>query len=403
MTKDQSAISMLEGLLKGSITITTVEDYNAILTEYPDNPFVNRLVADFLKKGTSFSNAIKKYKKTYKLFMADGETLHAIAALIELWEIVKPAPYDFRSLHSQLRRRNSHNSLLDECFATMSYQELRAILSHLEKTRVKAKEIVQYPGNPEESLYFVISGKLVKSPAESESENHDVVQFLIANDHFGDDHPCEIKEPAPYQIRAASESELLKISKDDFLTICRDHPNLKNGLQKLLKDQLIPEGIKPEKFFRKTSRHHQKIYLSLDIFYSEPGRQPISVKGFSSDISLGGACVIIDPKYQDISIDNILNRKTLLRVSLPDESISVLIFGNIVWSKKTEIDGQQASTIGVEFNDTPPRLRAAMLVFVNEIGSMTKHAATNYKLSQDEPRPGKFAVSPWKTADPQEK
>ncbi len=92
MFKDQSAISILEGLIRGSITITRMEDYRTVLKEYPDNPFVNRLVADFLKKGSSFSNAIKRYQKTYRLFMADGETLHAIAALIELWKIVKPAP-----------------------------------------------------------------------------------------------------------------------------------------------------------------------------------------------------------------------------------------------------------------------------------------------------------------------
>jgi len=383
MVKEKSAISIIEGLIKGSITITREEDYRTVLDEYPDNPFVNRLVADFLKKGTSFPNAIKRYQKTYRLFMADGETLHAIAALIELWGIVKPAPYEFRSLHSQLRRKDSHNSLLDECFATMSYQELRATLSRLEKIRVKADEIVQHSGDPEESLYFVISGELVKSTAENESGNYSVVQYLIANDHFGDDHPFEVKGPAPYQVKAASESELLKITKEDFITICRDHPNLKNGLKKLVKDQLIAEAVKPEKFFRKTSRQHQVIYLSLDIFYPEPGRQPISVKGFSSDISLGGACVIIDPKYQDISIDDILNRKIMLRVSLPDESISVLIIGSIVWSKKTEINGQQSCAIGVQFNDTPPRLRAAMIVFVTALGSMTKHAA-DYNLSQDE-------------------
>jgi Tfp pilus assembly protein PilZ len=265
----------------------------------------------------------------------------------------------------------------------MSYQELRATLLHLKKIRVKADEIVHHPGDPEESLYFVISGELVKSQAKSESEDFAVVQFLIANDHFGDDHPCEVKEPVSYQIRAAGESELLKISKDDFLTICKDHPNLKNGLTKLVKDQLIPEAIKPEKFFRKTSRLHQTIYLSLDIFHPEPGRQPISVKGFSSDISLGGACVIVDHKYQDIQVEDILKRKIMLRVSLPDESISVLIMGNIVWSKKTEINGQQTCAIGLQFADTPPRLRAAMIVFVNAVGSMGKHAA-DYNLSQDE-------------------
>ena len=135
MVKDPSAVSIIEDLIKGTVTITKMEEFNKVLAEYPDSPFVNRLVADFLKSKFSFPNAIKKYKKTYGLFMQDGETLHAIAALMELWGIVTPVPYDYRSLHSQLRRRGTHNSALDECFAAMSYRELRAILPKLEKTR----------------------------------------------------------------------------------------------------------------------------------------------------------------------------------------------------------------------------------------------------------------------------
>lgn len=381
--KDQSAVSIIEGLVRGAITITRIEDFRTVLDEYPDNPFVNRLVADFLKRDSSFSNAIKRYQKTFRLFMAEGETLHAIAALLELWEIVKPVPAEFRSLHSQLRRKNSHNSAIDECFAAMSYPELRATLSHLEKIRVKANEFVQQLGDSEESLYFVVSGELVKSTEEDEGKKQGAVKFLIANDHFGDYYPCEVKGVAPYHVRAASDAELLKISKVDFLTICAGHPGLKNGLRKLLKDQLVPAAIKPNQFFRKTSRRHQTIGLSLDIFEPEPGRHPIRVKGYSSDISLGGACILVDPKYRDFLAEELLYRKTMLRVSLPDESISVLIAGNIIWARDTKINGQQTCAIGMQFNETPPRLRAAMIVFVTAVGTMHKQPG-DYELAEDE-------------------
>lgn len=383
MFKDQSAISIIEGLTKGSITINRTEEYKLLLAEYPDNPTVNRLFADFLKKEHSFTNAITRYRKAFELFMAAGETLQAIAALFELWEIVAPVPYDFRSLHSQLRRKDSHNSVIAEYFAKMSYPELRATISRLKKIRIKADEIVQKSGEPEDSFFFVISGELVKSPVDTEGDKYAVVQFLKANDHFGDDFPSEVKRPAPYLVRAASDVELLKITKEDFIALCEKHPGLKNGIKKLIKHQLLPDTEKPEKFFRKTSRRHLSISLSLDILDPEPGRHPLIVKGFSSDISLGGACVIVDPRYQDIPLKDIFGRKTKLRVSLPDESINVSMLGKIAWCKETEIDGQQTCALGIQFNEMPPRLRGSMIIFVNAVGTIHEHE-TIYNLSQDE-------------------
>jgi CRP-like cAMP-binding protein len=383
MSEDQAAIGGKAALSSASMTITSKEEYKNLLSRYPDNPHINRLCADFLKKERYFANAIKRYQKTYGLFMAEDQTLQAIATLFELWEIVKPVPYEFRSLHSQLRRKIAHNSVIAECFAAMSYKELRATLSSLEKIRLKADEIIQTPGDPEEYLCLVIFGDLIKSSAHATGARNDAVQFLTANDHFGSDHLFEESGPARYQVRAASEAELLRISKKNFLGLCETHPDLMTGSKKMVSYQEIPEGEKPEKFSRKTSRRHLTISLSLDILALDPGRDPIRVKGFSSDISLGGACVIVDPKYRDIPADDILNRKTRLLVSLPDESISVSIIGTVAWYKEIEIKGQQTCAIGVKFNETPPRLRASLIIFISSVGSMNTHD-TSFNLSQDE-------------------
>ncbi len=383
MASEKAGNSIIESLTRGSITINRRDEYKRLLGEYPETPCLNRLFADFLKKEQSFADAIEKYRKAYDLFMEEGETLQAIAALLELWEIVKPTPYDFRVLYSRLRRKESYSSVIAECFAKMSYKELRGTLSCLEKFRVKSEGIVLNSGEPEDSLYFVISGELVKTPGEIETEGYAVVQFLKANDHFGDEFPCEVKRPAPYLVRAASDVELLKISKKDFLDLTLEFPDLKSGINKLTRYQLIPDEEKPEKFFRKTSRRQLSIFLSLDILDHQPGRHPIIVKGFSSDISLGGACVIIDPRYRDIPVKDIVHRKTMLRVSLPDESVNVTIMGQIAWCRKTEIDGEETYALGVQFNEMPPKLRGSMIIFVNAVGTTNQQVA-EYNLSQDE-------------------
>ena len=155
------------------------------------------------------------------------------------------------------------------------------------------------------------------------------------------------------------------------------------GFTSLGKNLQVPEEVQPEKFFRKTSRRYQTIQLGLEIFSPEPGRQPIMVRGFSSDISLGGTCVIIDPKYRSILVDDIMDRKVMIRISLPDEAISVLIIGNIVWVKDAEINRQETCALGIKFNETPPRVRAAMIFFVTALSSLNKDGA-DYNLSQDE-------------------
>jgi hypothetical protein len=78
-----------------------------------------------------------------------------------------------------------------------------------------------------------------------------------------------------------------------------------------------------------------------------------------------------------------VNRKIRLRAGLPDESIAVSIMGRISWCRQTKVNGRETCAIGVEFQDTPPRLRAAMIVFITALGSINQSPAS-YRLSQDE-------------------
>ena len=374
--------SIIESLVKGTITFNDTEEYKKVLKSFPDDPRLNRQFADFLKKSKSFIDANKEYRKAFRLFVETGETLQAIAAILHGWEIVSPSPHDFRFLHSQLRRKNFHNSAIAECFAKMSYQELNAVVRKLEPIQFAAEDVIQEVGDEEDALYFVISGELVRTFPENEKGQTDEV-VLKANDHFGDLYPCEERKSVAGQIKCRSQVEVLKITKTDLLTLCGEYPDLENGITSFTRDQCLPKEDKPAKFYRKTSRRHLAVMLGIEIFEEEPGRQPISVKGFTSDISLGGVCVIVDPRYRDIPVNNIANRKTKIRISLPDETISLTILGRMAWFKETSIDGQPTYAIGIQFNEMPPRLRGLLIVFANAVGTMTKQLETR-EISQDD-------------------
>ena len=89
-------------------------------------------------------------------------------------------------------------------------------------------------------------------------------------------------------------------------------------------------------------------------------------------MSLGGVCVFVDPRYRDLPIEDLVNRRTKLRISLPDESISLSILGRLAWYKEADMDGEDTYAIGIQFNEMPPRLRGLLIVFANAVGSMTR-------------------------------
>jgi len=373
MANEQTDISIIERLVKGSISFNTNEEYQNLLRDFPDNPRVHRLLADFLLENKSYVDASKEYRRAYQLFMESGMSLQGIAALRHRWDIVGPSSHDYRALHSHLRRTVSHSSALAECFAKMSYRELREFLDRSELITVPAQKVLREQGKPEDALFFIVSGEVTISSSDTSTPNTPTeARHLEENSHFGDIYPCDENKTINSLIKSVTRVELLKISREDLLAVLREFPDLEIGIKNFLRDQAKPEEDKPSKFYRKTSRRSLAIILNLEILERDPGLHPIVVKGFSSDISLGGVCVIIDPRYRDIPIKDIANRKARIRISLPDETISLIILGRLAWYKKAEIEGQSTFAVGVQFNEMPPRLRGLLIVFANAVGTMTR-------------------------------
>jgi len=219
----------------------------------------------------------------------------------------------------------------------------------------------------------VVYGNLISSaPDDNGPRRSDSTVILKENDFFGDRYPCSEKKSVSNLVKTLTEVELIQVTKPNMLTLCGEHPDLQIGLKNLLEDNNLFQEDHPAKFYRKTSRRKLSVTLHLDILAREPGKHPITVKCYTSDMSLGGVCVFVDPRYRDLPIQDLVNRKTKLRISLPDESISLTILGRLAWYKESDLDGEDTYAIGIQFNEMPPRLRGLLIVFANAVGSMTK-------------------------------
>ena len=373
MNEKISAEIFFEQLIGGSREIHNLEELRGAMRIYPDDPWLHRIKADFLKRHKSFIEAEKNYKISFRLFMEQGRSPQAIAALLRGWNIVRPTAHDFRALHVLLKRKDSHSSALAECFAKMSYQELSAVLQHISLVKYPAHRLLRKEGEIENALFFVVYGHLSSSPLEDHGpQGGDFIRPLKENDCFGDRHPDSEEKSISGLVKTLTEVELMQISKPDLLTLCGEYPDLQIGLNNLIKEHSNPEENHPAKFHRKTSRRKLDITLYLEILDREPGKHPITVKCYSSDMSLGGVCIFVDPRYQYLPVEDLVNRSTKVRISLPDESISLTILGRLAWYKESDLDGEDTYAIGIQFNEMPPRLRGLLIVFANAVGSMTR-------------------------------
>ncbi|MBU0676150.1 MAG: PilZ domain-containing protein [Proteobacteria bacterium] len=376
----KTSTTTVKQLVHNELHLSSNSDYKKLIKQSPDNPYLYKLYADFLIKNKSLIEATKNYRIAFTLFLEKGLSLQAIAALMKSWEIVQPAPFDLRTLHSQLKRKNSHISAIAECFAKMAYSELTSVLTKISQIRLGPDHLINRPGDDDDTLYFIITGEVIQSKTDpkklsslDESTLEQEMKVLNINDHFGDLYPCDEKKRIKVFTATKTVVELFKISRTDLLTLCGENPDLDTGLKNLLKDQTLPDAIKPVSFSRKSSRQNLSIMLHIEIYGREPGLTPIVVKGFSSDISLGGVCVVIDPRYRDLPLDDIIDRSTKVRISLPDETVALTIMGRLAWHKRTEIDDEPTSALGIQFNDMPPRLRGLLIVFANTVGTMSRH------------------------------
>jgi len=373
MATENSTNNFFEQLISGTKKFSNGEEFRVALKSNPRDPWLYRLLADFHKHNKSFIEADKTYRKAYQLFMEKGKSLQGIAALLRSWSIIRPTAHDFRTLHSQLRHKDSHSSAIAECLAKMSYRELTAVLQKSVLVKYPAHHVVRKAGEIDDALFVVVYGKLISTaPDDNGPQDGNNSSTLMENDFFGDRFPSATEKSISNLVKTSTEVELLKISKPDLLTLCGEHPDLQIGLKGLQEDLSLDDEEKPAKFFRKTSRRKLITTMLLEIFDREPGKFPVVVKCFTSDMSLGGVCVVVDPRYRDLPIADLVNRNSRLNISLPDESISLTILGRLAWYKETDLDGEDTYAIGIQFNEMPPRLRGLMIVFANAMGSMSR-------------------------------
>jgi len=347
--------SLVNRIIDGSVTVDSVTKFEDLLKAFPNDPGLHRIYGDLLKKENSPNAAADAYGTAAKLFIESGMTLQAIVSKLFEWQIFKPSQQEEQAFCSALHQARHIDRAVQRFFTGMTYPEMMAFITKLMLENFPAGGSVKKFGDEENTFYFVVSGAL------EETEYHRLetggrirkksTRNLIENDFFGEIYPFGEENVSQSDIKTITRVELAKISKSNLINICRKNPNVKLLVGNLHKSRSEFVEKKVTRTVRKTARQTLPTQVNLKIFQNETGKVPLDLVGFTEDISLGGARVVLGTKYQTGHADNLTGKHVKLKISLPTVSVRLSILGTIVWSKKVYFEGKNTAVVGVQFNE----------------------------------------------------
>jgi hypothetical protein len=347
--------SIVTRIIDGSITIDSVAELENLLKAFPNNPWLHRVFADLLKRDKSFYAAADEYGTAAGLFMKKNMTLQAIVSKILEWQILEPSNQDGKAFYLSLHRGGSKRTEVQNFFIKMRYPEIIAFMSELAPWHFPAGSMIKKFGDEENTLYFVLSGSLEETVYHRLKKGGKVQKKSTKNrgenDFFGDIYPFEKEKLSQSTVETITRVEFAKISKSSVMAICRKYPNVKLLVSGLYKTRWESGEEKFSWTVRRTVRHKLPTKVNLKIFKDELCKTPVHFDGFTENISLGGASVVLGSNYETGHFDTLAGKNVKLQIYLPIEFVNLSILGTTVWSKEVPLEGKTTAVVGIQFKD----------------------------------------------------
>ncbi len=362
---DEHQYSVMQRIIDGSLAIDSIEEFQEILTIYPDDALLYRKYADLLLEKHRLTDAVQAFDKTARLFVDQGMNLQAIVAKILQWGIKKPTHEQGLQFHRLLTGKGDQYTPLQRLWANMRYPELVTIMLRLVRVRLVPGEQITSVDAPANDIYFVVSGTLIESLSEdcqTEASRAGIEiepRFIGANDIFGNIFPLNETTVSHTDVSAVTNVELVKIAKTVLFEACRKHPRIQHLLQEIYKPENVEKCDRAWQTVRRTIRFGvfaKVLIVSPALAARISGRRHSQDStGIALDLSSGGMCVDLGPIQ---SPDDQLDLKGLTVQSileLPDERGSLNLSGKIVWQRRQSNENGSKLLIGIRFAPLGPR------------------------------------------------
>jgi len=368
--------SIPEHIIDGSIVIDSIEAFSSILKQFPKHPALLKKYADLLFRQELLDLAAKSYGEAAKLYIDSGRMLQALVAKKQQWLIKPPANKEIHLFLSALEQGSFKTTPLKMLFDKLSSKEMLSITSGFVRVRLFADKTIQKAGDLETDLYFVVSGTLKDSifpSLETKEKIHRKPNiYLSDNDFFGEIYPFKKDHTCKSDIKTVTQVELVKISRQKLMKLCREFPNIEPALIDLFKIRSGPEESSQPQTARKADRYQLPIKMNLELTPKGSFKNPLIIDGYSSDISIGGICVVLNG--QSDHIGHLLATlpetadSSKIRVTFPGETMELKVWGNIKWRHEIHFNGHKTLALGIRFQEDSPKLRGMLFMFANSLG-----------------------------------
>ena len=362
-------------IIDGSIVINSIDLMLDAIKKFPAEPDLVRIYAGLLTQNKMPDAAAKAYNRATRLYLNNNKILPAMVSKISQWHIEMPSDQDVQSFLAELNGSNNQKLPLGHFFSKLSIQELKAFCSLFESIRLPSGRVVKEIGDPEDYLFFVVSGRLKDSIYLTLQDQRKIFRkptlTLAENDFFGDIYPFNKEQRSQSYIETLEPVELVRIPKEKLMRIGRKYPNIELGIIDLLSIRSLNEEGAPSDDVRRETRQKFALKLQLEIFPEHSPEEALLIEGDSEDISIGGMSVIIDSTEAANSSGSTSLDKTLtnakINASVITHTLLLKISGKIVWSREVAHDGIKAFAIGMQFDEMSPKVRGLLFALVNSL------------------------------------
>ncbi len=359
--------SIVNQITDGSITIDSIGEFQSMLKIFPGNPHLHRALADLLIKRKSFAAAAEYYDKTAAIFIDSGFVLQAVVAKMMQWQIVKPSFKAIKQFYHSLIENNPRATPLNMFFAGLSFRELIALITRLERIVLPAGKMVKKFGDPENSLYMVVSGQLRRRtyPSVQQSEERDQCLESIESEIFGEIFPLEEDHFSQSYTETATRVELVKISRESLIDISELFPSIGPAVSELFANHR--QRNPAPHVDRKLRRHSIPVRVTLEVHEYDELTSLLKLSGFARDLSIGGACLVLDGDTQPSRPSQLIGKSVTIMMSPPNDAMTLNIKGKIIWSQIISTEPGDAQALGIQFNAMSPNLSGLLLVFADNL------------------------------------
>ena len=366
--------NIVEQITGGFINIDSVEEFEKILEDFPEDSALHKAYADLLVKKKFSDAAALSYGRAAALYFKSGKLLPAVVSKLFQWRLKSPSYQEAQLFLSAVRDGSFPSTPLKIFLEKLSNPEMFAVMKCLENIQLPAGQLIQKVDELEEDLYFIVSGSIKQTSYQAEKAKEETVYKrtvvnLSDDDTFGELYPIKEKKVCNSYIETIEPVELVKISKQMLLAICEKYPNAESALQavSVFRSEFSKENLLKKK--RGNKRHQLVRKMTLEIFPHSSANFPIIIDAYSKDISIGGTCVVLDSTDVSVAKSVTSFSKTIkeseVKISFPSEGLELKVSGRIAWTREIIFKGQRTLALGIQFQDLSPKLRGMLFVFAD--------------------------------------